>query len=299
MISKKQLKKISSKVRSGSETPDDISAIEEFRDSKIGALCFLSSMIADLARIQGFKCVLSGRVKRTKSIIRKLVRTPGSSVSTLVDLVGMRLILHSESEVDRFISEVKKSRSVKAIKDYRGSKETGYRAVHLYLESESGDVELQLRTAPQQLWANESEYFGEQVKEGGGKSDIREYLMELSDICAEIDSGVSDRRGPDCYWGEIRNPIETRLYYLQKDFDEFLPQRDPDRLFVIVFDSLTNQLISEDDFDLYHTDEASSIFRYKTSFLDENRYDVLLLNSTDSTALRITHPIYFPTRAGL
>lgn len=297
-LTKSQIKKASQKIRHGEWSREIQDTVENFRDQKIPELCSLYIDIHRCLSRSSDKFFISGRVKRTKSIRRKIMRPPGGDLTRLADLIGLRVVLSGLAELEHSRAAIKSHFKIANEKNYLTAKDSGYRAVHLYVSSPSGEVEIQLRTLAQQLWANESEYFGERAKEGAGTTSETSYLAELSLACKSIDDGHEYKEEISGNIGASRGPILGRLPFLVDDFASISSSECVERLYVLVFDTLINEQVSLDGFEIKNAHAAVSHFRYKAKVLDENRYDVILLNSPSEPSLRVTHPIFFPSRAG-
>ena len=140
--------------------------------------------------------LVAARLKRLPSIVRKLTRESSINLSQVSDIVGIRIVTENVLESDVLVGELKASDGFHREYDYIDKpRDTGYRGRHLIFrighEFPSGtnktrfDVEVQVRTFFQHIWALVSERFGERVKEGGGPKAIRDYLILLSQEIAK------------------------------------------------------------------------------------------------------------------
>lgn len=298
-VSKSGLKKASSRIREGQRNPADIEMIEAYRAEKLPSLCEVLSDVRRALSAAGIKYLVAGRSKRMKSIIRKIARTPESNVATLVDIVGLRIVVAGPDEQELVLQTLCASLDVRDVKDYRSTGRTdGYRCTHLYVNASAGAVEVQVRTVAQHLWAIESEYLGEKVKEGGGTACERAYLAALNNLCILLDAGTQWESILEVSGdiGSIRGPIRGRYPALM---DSFLSLRETDQsqmhFSVVVFDDRTMELMSSDEFRIDRPDSASEEYRRLSRELPEDRFDILLLTSTSNSALKVTHPLYFPS----
>ena len=148
--------------------------------------------------LSGVNTRVAGRLKRLPSIVRKMGRNSVVDLAQLVDLVGLRIICESLQDADRVCAALSDLEHHKKTINYVAEpRESGYRSRHCILKIEqtwpatseiaSFEVEVQVRTWWQHLWAQVSEGFGEQVKEGGGSTKIRSYLKELGSALAEVE----------------------------------------------------------------------------------------------------------------
>jgi hypothetical protein len=210
------------------------------------------------------------------------------------DLVGLRVVVpdasHQQDSVDRLATSL----SVKRIHDYRDP-DREYRAVHVVVSDGPRLVEVQVRTVAQQLWANESESFGETVKEGGGDQSIRSYLRELASICYAIDQG----QHPASMVSPLlitRQTVAVRLPVLRALHQNAIRRamEFPCNAYVVVYDGDINQCTQILP---YLPDEHTKALEDYTTYartLDEDRYEVLILNAASEHSVQITHGRFFP-----
>lgn len=120
------------------------------------------------------------------------MRADGMQLARVDDIVGFRIIVPRYSDIVDVVHLLDEARATTKIRDYcKQPQKTGYRGVHVVSRTKRESVlaggeqleftvEIQLRTYYQHLWSLVSESYGEQVKEGGGRPEIRSYLSELS-----------------------------------------------------------------------------------------------------------------------
>lgn len=118
------------------------------------------------------KALVAQRLKRTPSILRKLERFPGMSLSRMQDIGGLRAVVSTLSQLKKIHEGYKKiGFSHKLISEYNyvdNPKPSGYRSIHMVykykLRKESPydglQLELQLRTRMQHAWATAVETVG-------------------------------------------------------------------------------------------------------------------------------------------
>jgi ppGpp synthetase/RelA/SpoT-type nucleotidyltranferase len=296
-----EIKKLGSRLRDGGMEPADIEMLERWRESYDPLLISMSSQVDSILGQNGFKFLLTGRSKRTKSILRKLRRADnhGMDLSRMSDVVGFRIILPSAAEQDRALTLLGSSLNQKKVYDYRAG-ERAYRAVHIVVRDEPRFVEIQLRTLPQHVWAVESETFGEKIKEGvSPEHEKMSYLRVLSKACSELDSGKDVREGD--YQGspfmEQRLPISGLHTRLVQRFTKAVQAYQPaeaGKTFLVVFDNELRQLMHNDEFQAVHRSEALERYRWLSrSLSDPLRFETLIFNSSSDKALAVTHPRFF------
>jgi ppGpp synthetase/RelA/SpoT-type nucleotidyltranferase len=151
--------------------------------------------------------VPSSRVKTTGTLIEKLRRNGGHTLSSIHDLGGMRLVVPGgRVEQDRIVDGVRElfseaARMPKVI-DRRANPVEGYRAVHVIIYPDGYPIEVQVRTQWQHLWAEWFERLADQYGRGirygdppatGGETarDVVAQLIELADqIAAAEETGT-------------------------------------------------------------------------------------------------------------
>ena len=301
MISKSQVRKAGDRIADGDLSPDNIRAIEEYRSTFDSLLVDTSDIVNRTLATTELSFLVSGRPKRTSSIRRKLIRSREMenrmNVANMADLVGARVIvsnLETQDAVARELVDVFGSEVT--ARDYR-SRTVGYRAIHLIRRTTNSQrIEIQIRTLPQHVWAVESESFDQQVKEGGGRSEIRIFLdQELSPVCKAIDEEVAFNL-PGGQMFADRAPTKRFLPNITRLFEQatkgYLKPRG-DTTYVVVFDSRLSLLTRVEPF---HNDRKRAAREYNRlcGMLDQNRFDVVVLNSRTREAIAVTHPNFFP-----
>jgi ppGpp synthetase/RelA/SpoT-type nucleotidyltranferase len=287
------VKRLGKRLRDGVATAEDYELLDVYR-SEFEPRLMETAHVINQALCGRVTYIMTGRMKRTKSIVRKLSRerNTGMDLSRMADLVGLRVVTRTLQEQDKALALLKASLPlVRDPYDYR-QREGGYRAIHVISGTASHRVETQLRTTAQHFWADESERFGEQAKEGILTSQEAEDLNQIFAFSRAADDG--------------REALQAKLprfdYYdavferLNKMFELVTshPRHGAAGSFVIVYHQPTNSLIRVDEFGPSQRAEAISHFRSMSRSMDDSIYDVIVLNSPSKTALAVTHPRYFP-----
>ena len=162
-------------------------------------LACLQTSLGRLRQVELPKNVLiSARLKRLRSISRKLQRSPRGALNRMDDIIGFRVICGSLREVRELGNslEHKLNAKIRNYLDNTHKNEIGYRAIHVidrFQQPLSDEFcitvrfEIQIRTWKQHQWACECEQYGEPAKEGfmGWKDkeakDIKDKLRRESD----------------------------------------------------------------------------------------------------------------------
>ncbi len=140
--------------------------------------------------------VIAKRLKRLSSIVYKLNRFSGR-LSKIQDIAGIRVILKSQDEVERFYNKLVDSQFIKkhtvSSADYiQSPKKDGYRSIHLvykdcsspYGELKAPVAEIQIRTRLQHAWATAVETLGviehTHFKSGAGDESFKRFFKLCS-----------------------------------------------------------------------------------------------------------------------
>lgn len=131
------------------------------------------------------------RLKRLDSIRRKITRRGANfALGTLDDIIGVRVICQSVSEVVALSARIESSPYIHRVKNYiKRPATTGYRGIHHIMrfnQPASGDrtlvvrYEIQVRTYLQHRWAVWSEAHGEKAKIGQADPAHHEQLQSVA-----------------------------------------------------------------------------------------------------------------------
>ena len=141
---------------------------------------------------------IDSRVKTATSAAEKIKKSNGklSRISDLQDIVGVRIICHCTSDLDRFDAilneELKKKYS--DIERQPKSGKSGYRGIHYIVKKEfeiNGKkenllCEIQLRTVLQDAWAIQSHLYGYKKKTEGDADILKQVVSGILDNCENL-----------------------------------------------------------------------------------------------------------------
>jgi putative GTP pyrophosphokinase len=202
-ITRSKIKTIGKKLRtldsSNKLSSGDLEVLTEWRDSHSASLNYLLKLIEKGLNQSGFEnneYSLSQRLKRIYSIKIKLDRFPNMQLSMMDDIAGARVVLKQIEDIEMLFDHLKEKNfkyTLLKVNNYISSpKPDGYRSIHLvYRTNKTPEVqiELQLRTHLQHVWATAVEVFGTIVKTsfktGDGEDEWREFFKLLSSKFAE------------------------------------------------------------------------------------------------------------------
>ena len=156
-------KKIATKSYSEDEFKNALPILNNWRSSHAYPL----QVIANDLRHENPNDIVVQRLKRLDSIIAKLQRKRGTSLYTMQDLGGCRLIVESIGNVYQAINNFKNSHTQYILKrenDYiQNPKTSGYRSYHIVYKFQEDKkevyndknilIEIQFRTKLQHIWA--------------------------------------------------------------------------------------------------------------------------------------------------
>jgi putative GTP pyrophosphokinase len=182
--------------------PDDLRAravVEWWIDEHLAPMRAVQDVIYGLAPtidLDGRDLrLVTSRPKRVATIVDKLLREPGK-LSPMVDLGGVRAVVGSMDDVDDPAEAIGRELTVTRAKDWaRSPRASRYRALHLYIRESERNIEVQLRTRGQDMWANiveqESYLSGLDYKSGRGHPEVLEFLRLVADFVAMFELGES------------------------------------------------------------------------------------------------------------
>jgi len=186
-FSKTQIDKLGDRLKKGNITEADLRLLDEYRRSFTGAYETVVGIIRNEVTLEP-----TGRpAKSTTSISEKLLRET-IRLTQVQDIAGCRLIVADLIEQERVVQRLNQLFENVTIVDRREQPSHGYRAVHVVVKAAGRLVEIQVRTAMQQLWAEQSEKLSDivdpAIKYGGGDVKIQQFLKEASGIVADLES---------------------------------------------------------------------------------------------------------------
>ena len=157
--------------------PDNLEALDKLNAYRRFRLNCIRTSLSLLNKASLPERVLvSARLKRLRSIQRKIIRGQRGSINEMDDIIGFRVICQSYNEAIEMSSRVRETLNAK-MKNYLEAEHKnniGYRAQHgiVRFKQPFGDsavivrFEIQIRTWYQHLWACWCESHGEHAKEG-------------------------------------------------------------------------------------------------------------------------------------
>jgi len=178
------------------EIHEALTILWEYRLSFRKPLKKVTAGLRQFVQRESSQTLVSERLKRLPTIVDKLVRLPTMKVTRMQDIGGCRAVLANRSEIDGVLRRVHRNWQVKRVYDRIAQpKDTGYRAIHVIVERDRREIEIQLRTYRQHAWATAVERLGAQIgfplKDGQGPRELLDVFRDLADILALHDEGRS------------------------------------------------------------------------------------------------------------
>lgn len=265
--------------------PEHLAGVQRYRAFRMQ--CFTTTLrILDACRLPA-QSVVSVRLKRLDSIRRKIARPEANfRLGTLDDVIGVRVICQSVSDVIALSDRVESSPHIHRVKNYiEAPATTGYRGIHHIMRfhqpvstdrSLSVRYEIQARTYLQHRWAVWSESHGEKAKLGHADVVRQEELRRVA-----LDLACWEQNNP------ARAQVELLSYSGVRTIAVcWRPPRGP-----------AAPLLFHDD-----VGAAVSWLNHLESAYSAQRENALLLvgvadHDEIARALRLTHPLYVGARA--
>lgn len=204
-MSKAKIRRLGAAIRDGADFDTDLyveyvlwlnqvlqTALDEVAEALgwDGGPCHLSN--EGLPEINRVNLFMTGRVKMLETIREKLLRMPNFPLTSIQDLVGVRIEgslslsqqqTAAEIIADRFRQLGAPKVEIRPILEHPHQ---GYRAVHIHANFPSARIEVQVRTELQSAWANTYEVaadlFGRNIRYGKAAAPFSETVTTLHDI---------------------------------------------------------------------------------------------------------------------
>lgn len=183
-----------------------LEVLRRFRAAHATPLTKANMGLRSVVRTEGCRVEVSQRLKRVATILDKLTREPTMQLANMQDIGGCRAVLENIGEVRRVQKRFSKNRPPSRVNDYvDGPRSSGYRAVHLVVEYDDRNIEVQLRTWVMHEWAFTVERLGGRLqadlKSGRGPRPVLELLEAISQAMAleergeTVESALMNRLG--------------------------------------------------------------------------------------------------------
>jgi ppGpp synthetase/RelA/SpoT-type nucleotidyltranferase len=311
---------LSDNTREYDETSLELDLVfEEFRKQHLKPLTELTLSLQNWLSNYEKSYYIAQRLKRKPQILRKLRRLTGR-LTQLQDIGGCRIIIESNDDVNeliRFIEErLGTEAGYKVIRktDYRdrGRDITGYRAYHFILEVEGYFLELQLRSKIQHYWSESIErtsvIYGHHLKEQEGDQVVIEYFRSFSDALHALEIGRRLSAPEEMALAGARIRSEEVISrsdqnkilggFVNDDIVKVLAEKESQypvglKNWILVFDWNTGNFVTWDVVSRDPDEAVAAYQRYEAQFLSEDKFEVVMIGSSDVSTVKHTHSHYF------
>jgi len=318
--SRRQLDQAGERIREGKVELSDIMILENWRASHLYVInTFQSSLRSRRKRFNIKDITIAQRLKRRPTIVDKLRRESGMSLSRMHDIAGCRLIFESVKSLNEFRDGVLNSR---AGHEHVGDnqrynyidhpKATGYRGIHdvykYHVSSIGGQqwnglrIEIQYRTNIQHSWATAVE-ISDIVNATRLKfNDASKNISRLFSLSSEILSrSYEDMDGPcpDLNNRELIEEfecLENQIHAISRlrnlTSNTFRKFARTSRLFILVNYTSGDKEGRSEAIGFY--DSASAIKKYSELESElQDKADVVLVGASQQDAIRLAYTNYF------
>jgi putative GTP pyrophosphokinase len=185
-ISKTQIDPLGERLKKGNITEADLRLLDSYRRSFTEAYEIVVGRIRKELELEP-----TGRPAKSTTSISDKLRRESIRLTQIQDIAGCRLIVADIANQETVVDSLKNLFEQTTIVDRREQPSHGYRAVHVIARCNDKMIEIQVRTALQQLWAELSEKYSDvidpAIKYGGGGESIQISLREMSDHVAKCE----------------------------------------------------------------------------------------------------------------
>lgn len=251
--------------------------------------------------------------------MRKLNRL-SVRLTQLQDIGGLRIIVDDNAAVDRINAAIvqtlgsSRNYSIKRSTDYRpyGRDDSGYRALHNVILSDSIHLEMQVRSHAQHYWAESVErtsvFYGKRLKEGEGSNVVLLYFKNLSILFGEVGRGNKASADAVSMLERLRAKSEEVIRreghshlmdgYVNEDVIKTMLQKEksnPGQFnnWILVFDWSSASFLTWDIVSREPGAAVAQYVRYEKEFPEDRNYEVVLIGSSDIATVQKTHSHYF------
>lgn len=170
-LTKSQINRLGDRLRKGKASDDHLRLLDLYRLSFGPA----SETVVDAIRSQ-LRLQPSVRTSKTRTSIIDKLRREKTRLSQMQDIAGCRIVVNNIRRQDDVVMRLGSVFDNTYIDDRRDRPSHGYRAVHVIVETLGRSVEIQVRTALQDWWAQLSEKYSDlidpAIKYGSGDAQL-------------------------------------------------------------------------------------------------------------------------------
>lgn len=194
-------RKLRARERGESITDDEanraLGVLIEFRKAHRLPLTKATMGLRSAVTAEGCRVEVTQRLKRGRTMVDKLMREPTMALANMQDIGGCRAILETIDEVRRVQQRLSKRRGrpPERLYDYvLRPRESGYRGVHVIVQYDGRNIEIQLRTRVMHEWAFYVERLSgrlkSDLKSALGPREVLEWLESVSQAMGLEEAGI-------------------------------------------------------------------------------------------------------------
>jgi putative GTP pyrophosphokinase len=166
-----------------------VNRIEAWRRAHYTPLVTANNGLRSRARTAGVTAEVTQRLKRRQTILEKVQREPTLDLSRMQDIGGCRAVVETIDDLRRLEERVKNGRvPVVGGADYvKNPRRSGYRGVHVIVQYQGRQIEIQLRTATMHTWALAAENYSQLLDlnlKQDGDHPVQLFLATASEMMA-------------------------------------------------------------------------------------------------------------------
>ncbi len=292
---------------------------EDYRKSHLDPLTRLTLLLQEWLQTYDQQYYIAQRLKRKPQILRKLRRF-SVRLTQLQDIGGCRIVVGDNASVDslaNFLRDKFESTDQYRIEretDYRdwGRDDSGYRAHHIILSSSGLKLELQIRSTLQHYWSESIErtsvIYGFRLKEGEGDQIVLGYFKKFSDALHFLEQDKKlppdfeielqrDRENSEAIIGQTAS-ADSISSHVNENIIKTMSEMERNAQgslnnWILVFDwndgnFVTWEMVGRDP------NQATEVYsRYESQYPEEEKYEVVMIGSSDISSVKHTHSHYF------
>ena len=297
------------------EFKDSIPILFNWRDSHAFPMQIMLDFLRKNALRVDDKALVVQRLKRGPSILGKLFREKGMSLSRMEDIAGCRAVLKDNKQVYQLYEQLKKSKTKNIFhreRDYIANpKESGYRGIHLVYRYNCGKekfrglfVELQLRSRIQHSWATAVEVVGtftkQALKASSGEDIWLDFFKSASVEFAKLENCPINESysNTNTYERLNRYIVILDIYKRLKAFNVAVKtiskRKAKSTHYYLLLLNLETRIINLRRFDKSQLEEATQLYNEdERKYRDDENIDLVLVSADSMRNLKKAYPNYF------
>ena len=295
--------------------------LNTYKTSHSYPLDIFVNRLSRLSKKEKYQTLISQRLKRTTSIIKKLKRSygdkPSMKLTQMQDIAGCRIIFDNlkllyNFYINNYLNSDLKHKLVKTNNYIENPKEDGYRSLHLVYKYESDKemkktyngllIEIQFRTKIQHIWATAVEIVDFFTKQNLKLNDGEKEWKNFFKILSRVFSSIENKKKPNNIDLEKLISIEKKLNILSqfKNWSLSFHILDKNYLnkknveFILLELDLNKQELQVKTFSKNQKEKAfKTYFELERKLYDKDYYDIVLVSVDKIKNLQKAYPNYF------